>query len=613
MRKQRKRAAKPALIIAYDLETTRIAPGTPRPLYITQFGNAVCFESELTDINHLTRILLREFLIDVHEGAKFVAWNANRFDVYFIAAALILDGRFTLQPYMTRSKALRGLRVVRRVDDDGIELDPDHAPTWEFLDGMAMLGLAGVSLEKFLLNFAPDYLKLKGAVDFTREDFDPRNPAHRAYAMRDSEGLFHGMMRAQSIMLRTFNEPLAVTMGGVCIKIFTAHVPRDVEVKPLIPDVEEIMRRHVLRGGFCFHVRKYSGPIWKYDINQAYASAMREAALPCGEMMRDRFAPDDDALPFIIRIKAKNPDNLVPFYYRSERGGSIRSLFATNEIHDTWITSIEYWQLVSEGWKIRVLDCWMWAQSFNMREFVDKLEVLRRKAEGGPSGPEGTMIKATGNHSYGKTLEQVEPLEYVLARECPPDALPYYGDGSDPLDFVFYRIDPDRKKKSHHQPQIGAFITAHVRMVLRRVALLRPESWIYADTDCVVFDSDMTALIDIDPTRYGAWKIEESGTPYLMIAKKVYTEIPREGSDPAKLHKSAKGLHVRKLAHADFESWFEGLPPEQDQTQLNNFLSVLVGAEMYRSQAREGTAVEGKRTPEAAERRKARKASKIDA
>ena len=92
-------------------------------------------------------------------------------------------------------------------------------------------------------------------------------------------------------------------------------------------------------------------------------------------------------------------------------------MFSTSIIPETWITSIEYRQLESEGWQIDCAECYLWAESFSMADYVNKLETLRTHAAGGPSGPIGTMVKATGNHSYGKTGEVIEPLEYALAAE----------------------------------------------------------------------------------------------------------------------------------------------------------------------------------------------------
>lgn len=568
-------------MIAYDYETTNIAVGTPAPLYLTAYSPELHFESRIDSIQHLHQLLTTNFLIPQFHGFKFVAWNGNRFDAYFVAAALIRDDTYIIRPYLTRSKTLRGLRVILAED-----INVKNPRGWEFLCGMAMLGLAGLSLEKFLDNFAPDHPKLVGAIDFEKESFDPDNPQHRAYAMQDSVGLWHGMNRAQQIMMQTFDEPLRVTMGGVCIRVFAAHIPRDVTVDPLIPDVHNLIFDYVMRGGFCYCNKRYSGPIWKYDINQAYAAAMRDARLPCGGLIRWKGAPLPEKCAIVL-VTATNRANKIPFYHRSFIDGRIKSLFSIKEIPETWITSIEYAQLKAEGWRVQVHDCYSWAKSFDMQEYVDKLEVLRTTCEGGPAGPIGTMVKATGNHSYGKTAEQVEPVEYVLAGECPDDFEPYFADGIDaaPIEHVYFKIDNERRPKAYQKPQLAAFITAHVRMVLRRAALIDPDAWLYADTDCVVFSRDVTSDLDIDAKRYGAWKIEESGAVFDIIAKKVYAS-----ADGKK--RSAKGLNVKRLTLEDFKRWSDDKPPTQDQIQLQSFLQVMQGAEMFKTQTRRGSRAE---------------------
>ena len=585
-RRERTRAAKPGKLIAYDLETSRIAVGTPRPLYLTAYGADFQIETPIRTMTQLRQILVQQFLTKENKGARFVAWNGNRFDAFFIAAALLPEKDLILRPYMTRSKVLRGLRVSLAKDGDA-----RNAMHWEFLDGIAMTGLVGTTLEKFVGNFAPDFPKLTGTIDFEREEFDSTNPTHCAYAMRDSEGLYHAITRAQRILLDTFGEPLGVTMGGACIKIFQAHIPRDVVVDALPHDLNRIVADYVMRGGFCYLMRRYDGPVWKYDINQAYAHAMRAAKLPAGAPLRGKGNPRARSGVYVVKCRGWNPSNTVPFYYRAIVGGRIRSLFGIDEIQPTWLTSIEFEQLRAEGWRLECDEFYSFSHSFDMTEYVTKLETLRAKAPGGPSGPEGTMIKATGNHSYGKTVEQIEPIEFLLSEECPDGYQSFYGDSFEPIDHIYCRIDSDRRAKAYHQPHLGAFITAFVRMQVRRAALLAPTSFLYADTDCVIFDSDVTARLDIDPKRYGAWKVEESGKPYLLIAKKVYTD--KDGSK-----KSAKGLHVRKLTGDDFAQWYEGRPPVQDQVQVQNFLSVIQGAEMFRAQRRQGTRVEAQESLE---------------
>lgn len=593
-RVERQKKAVRARMIAYDFETTRIQPGNPTPLYLTAFSERLKFSLEIAirDYEHLLEVLETHFLTEANYGVKFVAWFGNNFDAYIVSKALLQSDKYVLRPYLTRNKGLRGLRVLLAGEDERSK------KSWEFLDGAAMLGLAQTKLKDFLKSFAPHLPKLTGTINFEKEEFDPTNQKHCDYAMRDSVGLDAGMEKAQDILIDLFNQPLATTMGGACIKIFAAHIPRGVSIPLPRDEILTAVREYVMRGGFCYCARRYQGPVWKYDINQAYAAAMRDALLPCGFSTYSEGAPLANAKVYIARIKAKKTTNKVPFYYRSEVNGRIKSLFSADEIQDTWLTSIEIEQLRSERWEIEFIECYTWASSFTMREYVDKLETLRGTIEGGPKGAGGTMVKGVGNHSYGKTVEQLEPLEYVVAAECPPGFAPYYGDESEPFEHVYYRFvnEDEERAKSYHQPQLGAFITAQVRMVLRRTILLAPSHWLYADTDCVVFDCDMTSQLDIDGARYGAWKIEEAGTIYQIIAKKVYAskeiEFDSEGNDITT--RSAKGMNVKRLIDYDFDQWFAGKPPEQTQTQRNNYLKAMQGAEMFRSQARKGTSIERK-------------------
>lgn len=584
-RKVRVKDAPASNLVAYDLETTNIAKGTPRPLYLTAFNEArgISIAAPVRDIAHLRELLINHFLTPDNIGARFVAWNGNNFDAYMIAAALILEPGYVIKPFLTRSKNLRGMMVVVAED---VELKPKQQRAWTFVDGIAMLGLVGVPLSKFLKTFAPDWQKLTDAIDFESETFDANNQAHRDYAMRDSEGLYYGITRAEEILLTYFNEPLGVTMGRACIKILTAHIPESALVVQPDPDCIGVVRSWVMRGGYCYCVRSYHGPVWKYDVNQAYAAAMREAKLPEGRCFRsdsiNRFAQ-----VYIARVRAWHDSNIVPFYYKTlnDRGVPV-AVFSTREIAETWLTSIEVEQLQSEGWRIEVLESWSWEGAFNLREYVDRLEHIRMNCEGGPSGAIGTMIKAVGNHSYGKTVEQLDPMELIIAKDCPVGFAQYFPDNAELAPYfahIFYRRKEDADtSRDYHQPHVGAFITAHVRMVVRRAALIRPRDWLYADTDCVMFSSDVTADLDIDPKRYGAWKLESSGDFYKIIAKKVYA------SDDGTT-KHAKGLNVKKLNAADFAAWYVGKVPEQKQIQRNNFLKVMRGADMYDERQRKGT------------------------
>jgi len=583
VRHEKKRETAADRLIAFDFETTRITNGTPRPLYLTAYSENPIFrlETRINDMAHLLDLLRDRFLRDDLAGCRFVAWNANNFDSYFIAAALINDSAYVIRPFMTKSHTLRGLCISLT---DELALAEKKQKKWYFLDGIAMLGLSGFPLARFLKTFAPAYCKLEGVIDFSNEEFNPDRPEHRDYAMRDSVGLYHGMQRAQAILLRHFEENLSVTMGAVGIKIFRANIPKGVSVYPPNEGLTDIIRSFLLRGGFCYCARRYHGPVWKYDLNQAYAAAMRETDLPAGRAMHTKGAIHKYAKIFIVRVTARKDANPIPFYYRTEQFGRIRALFGVDEIKDTWITCDEFEQLQAEGWQIEVLESIAWESHFRMTEFVNNLETLRMTCEGGPSGAIGTMVKAVGNHSYGKTSEVLGSETFLIAGEQPPGYEPFYGDGMSAFDHVWMAFE-EPKVKDYHQPQLASFITASVRMKVRRAALLNPSAWLYADTDCVIYSEDMTSALDIHPSRYGAWKVEEQGTVYRIIAKKVYQDTQSKKG-------TAKGLHVRALSDEDFERWYEGEEPEQEQTQRQNFLSVMRGAEMFKKQIRRGTSIE---------------------
>src|SRR5262245_19977707 len=574
-------------LIAYDLETTRIkADETPDPLYLTAYSDVFQASTRITSDAHLCEVITTSFLVPEFNRCRFVAWNGNNFDVYIVARALLLSSSYIVRPYLTRSKNLRGLRVLARDK----WLDPKSGKlrllSWEFLDGISMTGSVGVSLKKFLQQFAPDYAKLDGP-DFEHgEDFDYRNRDHVLYAERDSEGLFHAMKRAENIVADNFGMALQPTIGNLGIKLFQMNMPESVTVwKPPYAALAAI-RNSIMRGGYCYRARKYDGPIWKYDLNQAYAAAMRETKLPAGRMYwsppvawralgDSKAALNRYASVYIARVRGAHPRNSVPFYCRDMEG---KPVFATTEIPETWLTSIEVSQLRAEGARLEVLESYFWDEHFTMKKFVDRLEELRMSAEGGPSGPLGQVVKYIGNNAFGKTVERLDGIELVMSLEC-PEGYNHFQSENDKLQCVWYRF-AEPILREYHQPQLGAFITAHPRMVLRRGILTMPEHWLYADTDCLAFDVPNPRL-PIDAKKYGLWKVEKSGTEYYVIEKKVYAS-----KDGAKKH--AKGMNVKRLSLDDFKEWHAGRPPVQVQTQRNNFVKFMSGGKMFKEREKVG-------------------------
>lgn len=581
--------AEPVRIYSYDLETTRIEAGTPELLYITGYGPDFSVSLPIVGedkYQSLCTILETRFLQPELDRAMFIAWNANRFDAYFIAKALILSDAWIVHPYLTASKQLRGFRVKSKEKQKN-----RRALSFQFLDGMSITGLQGVPLgdkkddatgkvkKGFLSVFAPDFKKLD--FDHERTTFDPKNPEHVKYAERDSIGLYHGMVRVNEIVKQLTGMEIRPTIGNLAIHYLLTKLPAPDFLKRPPDNVLEILHLSVKRGGYCWAAKQYSGPVWKYDLNQAYAAAMRECELPCGDVAHTvEYVPNVPGI-YHCRFSRRRKTN-VPFYYKPENG---IGLFTAGAEAQGWLTSIEIEHLQRDGWTVEILDGYAWSHGFNLRGMVDDLERLRGTDPEGPSGPLGTMVKAIGNNAYGKTLEQLNNVELIFAKECPDGYL--FWEPTDPdMQNVFCRIR-FAIDKPYHLPQIGSFITAHVRVKLREAAIKMENEFIYADTDCLVFSKPADHL-EIDAKKYGAWKQEANGDLYMIVAKKVYASEKGEVK--------AKGLNTKHLTPEVYKEWINGKVPKQTQTQRQNFLQFIGGAAMFKDTERTGTDVKKSKT-----------------
>ena len=440
MRKRARARVRP--FIAYDLETSNIKAGTPEVRYITAYGldgdYVLSAPIKRKDrLEHLCEILVEEFLTERFNGYRFVAWNGNGFDVFFIALAILRDPRFVIIPYLTRGYTVRGLKII----------NSKTAQSWEFLDGMAMTGLDSVKmkLSDFVEKMAPQYPKLE--LDFSTTEFDAKNKQHVAYAERDSEALYYAMQRANEIMHDLTGCDLQPTMGNLAIKYFQSMMPEGVRVWKPTGDLAKVLHGPAKRGGYCWIARQYIGPVWKYDLNQAYAAAMRDEKLPCGSSVKtDGYEPDKPGVYRVTFSRAKK--TLVPFYYRDEETNEGK--FSTGREATTWLLSTEIEHLREDGWSLEIHNGYYWRESFNMRAMVDELERTRFTDPTGPSGAIGTMCKITGNSAFGKTLEVLDGMEIIMSGAHPrqgysvlseaPEHANIYWRQSDAFPRVYHQI-----------------------------------------------------------------------------------------------------------------------------------------------------------------------------
>lgn len=578
-------------IVAWDLETSRIPMKAGDRLsvdlkYLTAFGAEGLIVSEpLADDKALAEYFETILFTPQRKRTRYVSWNGLRFDILLLFRAIVRHApQYQIRPYVAGQGAIRGARV---------SLTDNPKIWWELLDGMAMTYLK-IRLGKFVDMFAPDFPKLQSP-DWEHEDFDAKNDAHRRYAERDSEGLFHALHGVDTILENLTGRGLQCTIGNAGIKFFERSLPVEAAVAPVPDPLWEGLFAYALRGGYVYAKRQHDGPIYQYDINQAYAAAMR-TRLPNGRAIKTRREQPHFLGIYWVTIARAEPSP-IPFYCKTEAG----PLECYGESTQTLITSTEIEMLRKWGWTVDVQGGWTWRDAFSMTAMVDKLEHLRQTCEGGPAGPFGQIVKAVGNHSYGKTTERMSREQITIAADCPEGHIPWRPEDPDLAGFWVTLDDDPRSRKRYHRPHIGAFITAHVRMKLYDAVMAAPEGFLKADTDSIAFDRPV-AHLDVHPSRYGAWKLEYAGNRGIVIGKKCYLVVESERRVTAGIsdverrkenrgrppHSVCKGLNVRRLTLADYEAWLAtGEPPIQVMIQTLGWKSSL-GGERYRIQERHG-------------------------
>jgi hypothetical protein len=563
---------------AYDLETVAIAAGSiPEPRYVSVSIAGEVSGWPVHTFAELHDVIVSEFLTDDLVNHSFVGYNSNRFDAYLVAQSLKNDDGYLIEPWLARGHQLRGMRIS----------DTENPKRfWVFSDAMAMTGFQG-SLQSFLDAFAPG--ERKGAIDVLH--FDATNALHVAYNHNDTATLQTALDRVDELFADVTGMTAQNTIGKLAIKAFQRNLPEGVLVWP-VPQSARDGLNIAKRGGYVYCRGRYSGPVWKYDINQSYASQMRKP-LPSGRCM-ETFHEVPELLG-LYHVTLSYPGGApVPFYARSVDWGSI-GLTDGSAPYETWIVSPEVEHLRAFGWQIEIHNGWVWSDQFDMKEWVDGLQAAR--IEAGPKTPKGLAIKAVGNNAFGKTFEEFDGLRLVISGDRPSADYFAYRDDDPEYKDIWFTIE-DVKPADYHRPQLGSFITAYGRVQLMDAAYMSPRAFLYADTDCIVFSEDVTWLLDIDPAIYGHWKVEEEGAVYSFINKKVYFshEAKKNPTAPAigpvveyPVTAHAKGVHVQELTLRQFHDWYSGEAiPHQDQLQRNNFIATMAEQDMFVPRGRSG-------------------------
>lgn len=448
---------------------------------------------------------LRRIWGELAPGSRMIAHGGNKLELRIILAGLADRKGWAIRVFVNNQTELRAAAITR------------NKKTIWFLDSKAILGLES-DRDRFTTDFA-------------------------GRAKKDLRGYYRALISAERSVLAIAGSPMQPTIGSLAIRAFVRGMPPGVFISALPDSLYDIVRNVVVRGGWVAH-RRYRGPLYSYDIVSAYAAAMRDCALPWGKGAIVRC--EQKKLPGIYLCRLRRSEApALPFPIRTIEPPH-KMQHATGKGEQTWLTTIEIRALRALGWEIEIEHGFCWPKTFRMERWVHQLEIARRRRSGGRA----IVVKQIGNNAYGKMLQGTQEYTYCLAQHQPKDALPVCDEEGEIYPGIWMVRETRDTRRCYMRPQIAAFVTAHVRCRLYRIASEYADYFIRADTDSLSFSRPIP--LPIAP-RYGFWQLEIADQDGIVVANKVYY---------TRRKKAAAGYrNLDSLTKKEYEKWLETNTP----------------------------------------------------
>lgn len=290
---------------------------------------------------------------------------------------------------------------------------------------------------------------------------------------------------------------------------------------PLDQDV-----RRAYKGGYVYlkpeHAGKRGMQGVTFDVNSLYPSVMYDRLLPYGypKKFTGQYQPDK-AFPLYIQrlvcnfelkpghlptVQLKNTGRFAPTEYLTTSDWEPVELVMTNVDLEVFLDHYDVFDL-------EYLDGWAFRGARGM--FKDYIDYWMRVKEIN-TGPLRQLAKLMLNSLYGKFATN------PLARKKVP-MLDHDG-------VVHYVLGDPEERDPVYTP-MGAFITAYAREKTIRSGQSVYDRFIYADTDSLhLIGSDVPEVLDVHPTRLGAWKNEGEFTDSKFLRAKTYMETTEAGT-----------------------------------------------------------------------------------
>lgn len=322
--------------------------------------------------------------------------------------------------------------------------------------------------------------------------------------------------------------------------------------------------RDAYRGGFTYvnprFKGKKTGPGKTFDVNSLYPAVMYHKLLPYGEpVFREGLPKKTKTHPlFIVSLTftAKLKPNHVPciqiknsrFHndveYQEEIAEPV-TLACSNVDLELWMDHYDMTILsFNGGWAFQGM-----TGVFN--DYIDKWMEVKATTKGGSR----MMAKGMLNDLYGKFATN-------------PDVTPNVPRLED--DIVKFSLGTETMRNPIYTA-MGVFITSYARETTIRAAQQHYDYFAYADTDSLhLLTEEMPPLLDIHPSRLGAWKHEYDFQAAFFARPKGYAERLYPGHCETDEHTECHedrhdDCHIHREGGC-YEVRISGMPLEKSRT-----------------------------------------------
>lgn len=383
-------------------------------------------------------------------------------------------------------------------------------------------------LEKLAKSFCPELPKLE--IDFDKVVFDPKNPEHISYAIRDVKILLVGLPRLASMLSRHFGVNPNATFASTSVKGWQYTLPKGTKYDSSKYGEQEVFIRQAYYGGLVFLTNtNLQTDCVTYDINSSYPYAMMKYGVPYGRVGESK--DYQDGRMGIYRCRVRAPDNLVvAILLARDHRGSMRQYRGTFE---TVCTNRELIFAAQNGYEIEeIYEGLVWEETiFPFTPFIEKCKSIRsefkRPASEGMAAEE-YLAKFMQNSLYGKFGSRRERFRLMAAHTMSEEDLDGAEAWDENGDWYVKRNELDKDMRCN--PSWAVFITAHARLrLLQAVYSAGVENVIYGDTDSITLKKGEHEKHIEAGDDYGQWKREKEWKEFKAIAPKVYSGILSDG------------------------------------------------------------------------------------